>query len=429
MSGDDGAKIRQAGNTFEANMKTSRSSDQSRLERHYYELSRRGQKPSLRQLLQYAQDNGLKVNKEEIKQLRYLMKYWVLHSRFVRPAAYMGPAIFKFGTVQVDMAHFRPSLAHFNRGYKAFLVGKECLSEVLWCVPCKDFTMESWEQALKKMIENTYGLGLNHFISDRDVVALSERFRTSIKKTYGINWSFLKSRSKSFRAERAIRFLKDRLSIALMTNWKKSKNWIQYIDGILDEYNSKNVTGTRIQRKTVNKSNYVRVLEQVYRTKNPEALQNIQTGSNYSPGLRKKLFRYSLGDLVVLANRANYTKKLSAFSKPSVAGSYGQKKYAITRQRMKNNGNIYLTPVYGLEGLSGLFYPSELRPAYKTVRGDSGEEEEEEGEETATEEDDEVAPAEEPQRRSQPSRAVKKLGAAKNGGFLPNIGRDSLRKR
>jgi hypothetical protein len=81
--------------------------------------------------------------------------------------------------------------------------------------------------------------------------------------------------------------------------------------------------------------------------------------------MQKRLrFKFAVGDRVLLSNRANYALKTGAFWKSSEKGSYGRRVYEVEAVKLKNNRDLFLSQVYALKGMKGLFYASELIPAY-----------------------------------------------------------------
>jgi hypothetical protein len=72
------------------------------------------------------------------------------------------------------------------------------------------------------------------------------------------------------------------------------------------------------------------------------------------------LFKFKVKDKVLLARKASYSEKITAFDKPSVHGSYGRKVYTVVDCKMKHNKYNYFVPMYKLNGLEGWYYEREL---------------------------------------------------------------------
>lgn len=159
-----------------------------------------------------------------------------------------------------------------------------------------------------------------------------------------------------------IRFLKQRLSIAERANG--DGRWARHLPGILRDYNNDIIRGTSLRRRNVTQDNYLSLLGELRRTSEPSLLFNMAEGFRAPSALARFLWRYAVGDKVLLARRVDYDlQDRHYFEKPSVRGAFGPKVYTVTECRTKMNSDLFITPVYGLGTLSGLFYESELSPA------------------------------------------------------------------
>jgi hypothetical protein len=226
------------------------------------------------------------------------------------------------------------------------------------------------------MIEGSYGQ-VRCIISDRDAAVTSKKFRRGIYNKYGIGWIFLKSRGKSFRAEKMIGYVKTHLSMAMKAH-PGEKNWTRFLEGIVKYYNSQHVTGTNVIRSSVNKENYMKLLEQLYNSKEPTLMFNVATSRNFLPKTQRMLWKYAVGDVVLLYRKSNYKLKQSIFSKNSVLGAFDDTTpRTIKSLYLKANGLLFLTPVYRLAGLNDYYYESELRPFREdaTAANNGGDEE------------------------------------------------------
>jgi hypothetical protein len=77
-----------------------------------------------------------------------------------------------------------------------------------------------------------------------------------------------------------------------------------------------------------------------------------------------KLFKFRLGEEVLIARKADYrTQDKSFFEKPSVVGTFHSKVYNIESRKLKSGHGNILIPIYRLAGLLGNFYSSELLAA------------------------------------------------------------------
>lgn len=252
------------------------------------------------------------------------------------------------------------SSAFLREGFSllaAFLVGYECLSGKIACVPCRDKSGVSWEKSITKMLEESFS-DIRCIVSDRDAVATSEKFRRSLKVRYNIDWVFLPLRGKAFFAELAVKILKTKLSVALLAN-PEERDWTKFVEDAVRSHNSEKIEGTDVVRSSVNKYNYVSLLSKLYKSKNPTMLFNISSGSNVSPETSKQIWNLKVGDRVLL-NRKVTNKNV--FEKASVKGHYGKTVYSVKKRLWKTSSDFYIVPVYELDKIAGKFYESELLP-------------------------------------------------------------------
>jgi hypothetical protein len=342
-----------------------------RLEGRYFELASRGIVLGVPRLEKLAGELGVspRPTAGQLAALRHKWKFVALHSRFEKPAAYVGGAIDKLGNIMVDMGEFKPRLRVANKQRYYLLVGVDCLSGKLACLTFANKSQQSWERGVTTMIRDLFPC-VTTVVTDRDSAVSGEAFQRRIQKTLGVTWYHLRTRSKAYKAELGIKFLKRRLAVALRANKKGDNNWLQHLDPIVRDYNAQCVPGTNIRRDDVNKFNVRNVLEQVYHSKDYEALFTGSVASNFSPQLTKLLgFRFKPGQKVLLAKTSNYFTKKSAFAKPTVEGAYGDHVFTVAECLLKTDKTKrFYNYVYRLEGVEGLFYPSELIPALFSER-------------------------------------------------------------
>jgi hypothetical protein len=339
-----------------------------KVEAAYRKAAARGIILSYQDLVALRAKLGLEseVSAADLRSLRYRQKFLAMHARSRYPAPHFVTAsISKIGNVFLDMADFFPNLRVFNKQCAYFLVGVDSLSQKLACYPFPNKSRASWEKGARLMIEKDFAY-VTTFVSDRDTAVSGEAFQRRIKKELGIDWLHLPNRDKSFLAEEKIGFLKDRLSQGMkLRSPPKDKVWVDLIPGVLADFNNRFVTGTRIRRSDVTKSNQLDILRQRHGVSDPTVLFNNAVVGKLSDRMEKRLqFRFRVGDKVRLSNTANYELKSNYFAKKSVKGSYSAKVYTVTAVRLKSNRDLFLSQVYKLRGLQGYFYDRELIPAY-----------------------------------------------------------------
>lgn len=348
-----------------------------RLSEHFVDSMKKGIVLSVKAMKSYCRDQGYKCPPENLlRQMRYKFKFSALHTKSKRPASYMGTAIPKLGVIFVDMAVFQPRLKVKNGQNQYILVGVDELSNKLAAVPLPNKNRRSWERALEEMRRKESFPFMQTIVTDRDGAVADEAFQKAFKRKHGVAWIHLPSRSKAFLAETMIGHLKSNLSIALGNNAKGDNCWTKHLPGIVASYNEKMITGTNIKRKDISRANYGEVIAKRLGAKDYAPLINTSVSSHFSKEMRQLLFKFQIGDKVLLARSAHYNVRMHGgkFAKKSVIGSYGDKVYTVKKCLLKSNDRFFLNPVYRLSRLKGLYYSSELIPFSGVEMEDSYEE-------------------------------------------------------
>jgi hypothetical protein len=346
------------------NDNTRNSSGVQQVERHYFKKARQGIILKPDELQEYCRQEGIKPlpSQKQLRNLRYRWKYIGMHARWKKPPHYVGASVDKLGNLSVDVGEFGKNLAVSNKNRFILLVAVDLLSQRLGVIAFPNKKTESWEKGIVQFIKEFPCV--HTIITDRDVAITSERFQARIKEKYQVDWMHLRNRSKSYAAERALRYLKDRLGTALALNESNDRNWLKHLDPIVADYNNRMVKGATIKRVDVRRGNVMQLLAQKYGVKDFTPLFNTSVVGNFSKGLRKAIgFKHEKGSKVLLSRSANYNLKTDAFLKKSAEGSYGKKVYVVEDAYLKSNAKQYYSMVYRLKGMEGFFYASELIPA------------------------------------------------------------------
>jgi hypothetical protein len=139
------------------------------------------------------------------------------------------------------------------------------------------------------------------------------------------------------------------------------------LDPIVAEYNNEKIEGTSYKRRAVRSENFQHFLSQLFKTPDHELLWNsYKAGPFATASWNAKLFKFNLGDRVLVSFRANWKTAHSAFHKVTVAGGYTKQAFTISgRQLRKTKGHKEFVPVYSLleMGPSLHFYNHELKLA------------------------------------------------------------------
>ena len=374
--GGGGGGVSSGSSSLMASSSSSSSSSTSLLESFYWEKIQKGNMPTVSDLQAFCASKGLVCPSiAQLRKLRYRWKVTAVLSGWKGTRRFMSSSIMKPGVLMVDLAYYMKQFLVANAQMKYFLVGVDLLSGRLFCVPTINKKRSSWERAILEMVAANDGV--SHIISDRDGAIVSLQFRKRIKRDYGINWSFLMSRGHAFRAERMISYLKRRLTQALKFNEKGDNCWTQHIPAILQEYNSRVIPGTTRTRDSINKHNYVEMLQELRGSEDPFMLFNVSSSTNYSPWLQQKLWNFAIGDRVLVTRESDYEakgqqgKKAGSFFKRSIEGSFAPTVRRVTQMWIKDS-RFLITPVYSVSGLTGKFYETDLIPALFAEKGQGG---------------------------------------------------------
>jgi hypothetical protein len=141
--------------------------------------------------------------------------------------------------------------------------------------------------------------------------------------------------------------------------------WVTLIPDLEKDYNSQFVSGTTLRRRDIDQHNYMSLLQQLFQSDDPAMLFNVSNTDVYPSPIAKMVWKYDVGDRVMLARRVDYDLKgKHYFEKPSVVGSFGPDVRTIVRRVAKHSWKLFICPVYELSGLPhAYFYDSELTPA------------------------------------------------------------------
>ncbi len=334
------------------------------------------------QLYQYAVKENKSITKKVVSDF---LKTQHISARYTAPAkrpnAFQTISHPRIGVYFLDYAEFHKDWAYHNKGNTGFLVAVENITNRLFVIPCKGKATNQWEKAVEEFVELVRNV--RTIYTDRDAVATSLSFQNNIQKLYNIKWHFLVKGSKSYLAERFIRYTKEKLSQALTV--KDTKNWIQFIDAIVKEHNKERIEGTSYSRGSISNENFNHFLSQrLQKNKKNSHLKNLKLSDDptlrinsariYKDFLTKSwndsIFTFAPGDKVLIARRSDWknNKKLAsnAFFKTSHWGTFDEKVYTIaSRQLRSTKGFKGYVPMYALQEFDAdstrLFYASELK--------------------------------------------------------------------
>lgn len=290
-----------------------------------------------------------------------------------RPPAYATVGVSKPGCYFIDYGEFHRGWSRLNGGSTGFLVAVENVTNRLFAYPTRGKDTRQWLDSIARFIELNRDVKIVY--SDRDAVATSPSFRQTVQDKYGLRWYFLRKGHKSWLAERFVRHLKTKLSQGLASRGAGSKRWTDLLPAICRAYNDERVEGTTYRRGAVNETNFDRFVGQLFGVKGGdpslERYNRSVAGPFEQAAWNKRVFRFGLGDKVLLLRTANWRDRSSAsqgtstFGKPSLEGAFGTRPYTVSRRQLRADRTFgTYVPVYGLAELEDRlhFYENELVP-------------------------------------------------------------------
>ena len=141
--------------------------------------------------------------------------------------------------------------------------------------------------------------------------------------------------------------------------------WVRLVPSFLQHHNSQVVTGTNLVRNSISQANFMELLQQLYHTETPAMQFTIGTNEGYPDEIARLLFRFDVGDAVILARRSDFSLvDRQKWEKVSTEGSFGPRVHFVARRLGRNSKKNVLVPAYELRDLRGtLFYEFELKRA------------------------------------------------------------------
>lgn len=264
------------------------------------------------------------------------------------------------GVFFIDYAQFKPKWSGSNNKCTGFLLAVENLSNRLFALPTRGKNTNEWLTSIAKFLENTRDVNLVY--SDRDSVALSERFRRRLEKRYGIRWQFLAKDNKSYLAETYIGYVKRKLGQGLrsLEGGKNSKRWIHLLQAICDTYNHERVAGTNFRRGAINRDNFNTFLGQLFKEQDVtlSRFNSFKAGPFDNERWNKDIFKFAPGDKVLVVKSAIWKKeargegvqKDSIFTKRSSEGAFARTPFTIAGRQLRAVKNYKcMVPVYSLK--------------------------------------------------------------------------------
>ena len=184
-----------------------------------------------------------------------------------------------------DLMEYR-NLKYENKHFAYILIIIDCFTKYIWAKPIKKKDGPSCANALNDVFQD-FTEWPNSLITDQGNEFYNQQVQTILKR-YGIHHYSIKSKMKASIAERAIRTIKGRLHKCLVKN--KTRKWIDYIDQIIENYNSTPHRAIKMAPKDVNKFNQDEVFATLYPDINAVAAPRLKIGNIVRIKIEKEIF-------------------------------------------------------------------------------------------------------------------------------------------
>lgn len=331
------------------------------LRAHVERQLRKGKLPTVAELRQYSEKNELSADEKSIERM---LATWPGVPRLKIPRAsryaYFGMPYYRYGVIQIDLANYRPEWRLRNEGYGAFLVAVEVSTGQLHAEPMRKKDRPSFRTAIENILSTSIFDKIYLFQSDREpAIRKSQSFRKELLDDYGIRFHFLTARSKAFKAERYIRYVKAQLTrrVAMSSQRTSEMNWLRFLRPLVKEYNNRVIKNTDYKRRDVDSKNYLDYLAQKWDISRPYSYFNIAHVPAAAIKNKKwldKAFRFDLGDRVLILiklrnlleppSRRSQREVQSIFDTVTVKGKFSSRIFVIARRSLRHTKDLSLIP-------------------------------------------------------------------------------------
>ena len=196
---------------------------------------------------------------------------------------------YPFQIFQADLIEYsQRDYVYANKGYRFILIVIDCFSRMVYARPVKrkssDYVAEAFES-----IFNQFDYFPNTIITDHGLEFFNGRV-AAVFRTYGINHYYLKTKTKwkTAFAERVIRTIKSRLEKYFYKF--KTKNWIDIIAQVVDNYNNTPHRVIGMSPKSVTFQNSATIYKRMYGDENLIVIPRLSRGDRVRLLIEKQLF-------------------------------------------------------------------------------------------------------------------------------------------
>lgn len=307
------------------------------LRQYFHSRVEKGIVPTEQELRKINKTKQLGIPASELKAFHRFSVFLTSYEGFGRKVKkFSSIAILRYSSLMLDFANFCPQWSVQNKGAIGFILAVEISSGLLAVLPVNSKAMPSWELAIETIIHQTPLTRIKMIFSDQESSLLSRKFVKKMHDKHNISLIYLKKRSKSWKAERQIRFIKRKL-MGIMKETKR-QDWINLLPGLLAHHNSQKVPGTNYRRNQISPSNFQDFLAQKFKVPDLSLYFNsskIPDTAFISKVWRNKIFKFGINSKVLLRRDIEEEKRI--FAKPSMRGTYSTNIYTVQKRFLKNS--------------------------------------------------------------------------------------------
>ncbi len=267
--------------------------------------------------------------------------------RTPRPAAYQTIVATPPLTYQVDVAFMTPAarLKRLNDGNFGFLLAVEVHSKKAAAVPMRRKDEAAFEEAILALLQTTAVTDVQQLQSDAEPVLVSERFARKMRRQYGIDFVYLRTRSKAAVAERMIRTVKTRLSTLMKLN--ATERWLDFLVPTINQMNRQPATSDGLKRKDVTAENVERVVLENVGGAGAVDLPSLRatasvSGTSLLEETANRVFKFDLGQAVLVSRKVLEPDR--KFRKASIEGQFGEGRYVVAERRLARTRRMTMVP-------------------------------------------------------------------------------------
>ena len=242
-------------------------------------------------------------------------------------------ARFPFDIWMGDLIEY-PQYKFNNLQYVYILILIDCFSKKVYCAPMKDKSMVSSVKAFESIFVKLDEFP-THLVTDGGL----EFFNSEVRKlfiNYGINHYKIPTKTdwKASMVERVNRTIKSRLQKYFYKN--KTKNWINIIDQVVDNYNNTPHSAIGVAPNEVSESNRKQVYKRLYPNLGLRTVCKLKVGDKVRKLIKKDIYE------------KGYTK------------NWSEELYIIVKVKQSNGVCYYYLESLDHTAIPGIFYYYQL---------------------------------------------------------------------